>query len=96
MRRSSRCGVTPRCCLVRSMDVPRGTLGRTDVTDIAARSVLRRPGLRGRRAGLAVPAARAGCRIGPHHLIEAAIEAFGVLGWVPCSRSVVSLDPLPQ
>lgn len=23
-------------------------------------------------------------------------KGTGVLGWVPCSRSVVSLDPLPQ
>jgi hypothetical protein len=23
-------------------------------------------------------------------------QGGGVLGWVPCSRSVVSLDPLPQ
>ena len=37
-------------------------------------SVLRRPARAGRRAGLA---AGAGCRIGPHHPIQAPIEAFG-------------------
>ena len=46
----------------------------------------RRPARAGRRAGLVRARAGAGCRIGPHHPIEAAIEALAEyrslpLGW---------------